>query len=140
MSHFKRTNYVDLEVNGRLFPSFLLHNFSKYRIPAETTTGEDPCKNVKDAKIEIRKYQEFISKYVSWTKSPFQIRESRISMKHKLETLKVSDRLKNVQKEMVNEKIALNMLSEIYLISPKDSCKLSVFTKDINDKILSYLQ
>ncbi len=70
--------------------------------------------------------------------SPFQIGQI-VSMRRELEILNVQDRLEYTRMQMVNEKIALNMLSEIYLTS-KGSDKLSVFTKDINNKILSLLQ
>jgi|LauGreDrversion4_2_1035121.scaffolds.fasta_scaffold05267_2 hypothetical protein len=70
--------------------------------------------------------------------SPFQIGQI-VSMRRELEILNVQDRLKYTRMQMVNEKIALNMLSEIYLTS-NGSDKLSVFTKDINNKILSFLQ
>ena len=81
----------------------------------------------------------FISKYVLWTKSIFQIHETIFATRRQLENLKVSNILKNTQREILFEKISLNMLSEIYLHS-NDSSKLSVFTKDINNKILSFLQ
>jgi hypothetical protein len=81
----------------------------------------------------------FISKYVLWTRSIFQIHETRFATRRQLENLNISKILKNTQKEILFEKIALNMLSEIYLQS-NDLSKLSVFTKDINNKILSFLQ
>lgn len=55
--------YIDLRSNGRLFPSWILKNFKSYKLPEiirkET---EDPC-NV-TVKLELRKYQEFIGKYL----------------------------------------------------------------------------
>jgi hypothetical protein len=81
----------------------------------------------------------FISKYVLWTRSEYQIRETRFATKRQLENIKISKILENTQREIIFEKIALNMLSEIYLPS-NDSSKLSVFTKDINNKIFSFLE
>ena len=64
MSSKKFTDqYVDLTSNGRVFPAWVLHNFKKYKLPEIITKeGEDPC-NVK-TKLELRKYQEFLGKYI----------------------------------------------------------------------------
>ena len=35
MSHKYRNKYVDLKVNGRLFPSWILANFKKYKLPED---------------------------------------------------------------------------------------------------------
>ena len=35
------SNYVDLRVNGRLFPSWILLNFKKYKLPAELQGDDD---------------------------------------------------------------------------------------------------
>ena len=66
MSHYKRSQYVDLKVNGRLFQSYILANFAKYKIPEEIlSSSEDPCQKSKDAKLELKKYQTFVSQYMS---------------------------------------------------------------------------
>lgn len=55
--------YIDLKNNGRLFPTWILHNFKKYKLPEIIRReNEDPC-NVK-IKLELNKYQEFIGKYL----------------------------------------------------------------------------
>jgi len=55
--------YVDLRTNGRIFPSWVLHNFKKYKLPEIfRKENEDPC-NV-ETKLELRKYQEFIGQYL----------------------------------------------------------------------------
>ena len=55
--------YVDLTSNGKIFPSWVLHNFKKYKLPEIfRKEGEDPC--AIETKLEIRKYQEFIGKYM----------------------------------------------------------------------------
>lgn len=60
----KRDKYVDLRINGRLFNSYILANYKKYKIPelAQTDSDEDPC--FKKTKSELKNYQMFISKYL----------------------------------------------------------------------------
>ncbi|XWV26150.1 hypothetical protein QJ857_gp0928 [Tupanvirus soda lake] len=58
-----RDQYVNLQVSGRIFPSWVLHNFKQYKLPEIfRRENEDPC-NV-ETKLELRKYQEFIGKYL----------------------------------------------------------------------------
>ena len=55
--------YIDLKNNGRIFPSWILHNFKRYKLPEIfRRDNEDPC-NV-ETKLELRKYQEFIGRYL----------------------------------------------------------------------------
>lgn len=69
MSTKRRDEYVDLRVNGRLFPAWVLKNFKKYKLPPIFTKGdEDPC-NVQ-TKLELRKYQTFIGAYLG-PRSPY---------------------------------------------------------------------
>ena len=59
----QENQYIDLKNNGKIFPSWVLHNFKKYKLPEIfRKENEDPC-NV-ETKIELRKYQEFIGKYL----------------------------------------------------------------------------
>jgi superfamily II DNA or RNA helicase len=59
----KGNQYIDLKNNGRLFPSWVLHNFKKYKLPdILRNEKDDPC-NIQ-TKLELRKYQEFIGKYI----------------------------------------------------------------------------
>lgn len=66
MSNYKdkRDKYVDLRINGRLFNSYILANYKKYKIPelAQTDSDEDPC--FRKTKNELKNYQMFISKYL----------------------------------------------------------------------------
>lgn len=63
MSSKSKDQYVSLQVNGRIFPSWVLHNFKLYKLPEIfRKENEDPC-NV-ETKLELRKYQEFIGKYL----------------------------------------------------------------------------
>lgn len=63
MSSKSADKYIDLKNNGRIFPSWVLHNFKQYKLPEIfRRENEDPC-NV-ETKLELRKYQEFIGKYL----------------------------------------------------------------------------
>jgi superfamily II DNA or RNA helicase len=65
-----KSGYIDLKVNGRLFPTWLLMNFKKYKLPEIIREkGKDPC-SIK-TKAELRAYQEFLATYLSY-KSPFK--------------------------------------------------------------------
>ena len=65
-----KSGYIDLKVNGRLFPSWLLMNFKKYKLPEIIREkGEDPC--AVKTKEELRTYQDFLANYLSY-KSPFK--------------------------------------------------------------------
>ena len=65
------SNYVDFKINGRLFPSWILLNFGKYKLPPQLQAddGSDPC--LKKTKKELRKYQKFITKYLDY-RSPYK--------------------------------------------------------------------
>lgn len=64
-----QNKYVDLKTNGRLFPTWVLHNFKKFKLPSIIRKdNEDPCSAV--VKLELRKYQEFLGQYLSPT-SPY---------------------------------------------------------------------
>lgn len=64
------SNYIDLNNNGRLFPSWILSNFKDFQLPKNVVKdGEDPCK-IK-TKLELRKYQKFISSYLDY-RSPYK--------------------------------------------------------------------
>ena len=61
--------YPNLKINGRIFPVWLLKNFSKFKLPEIIRKdNEDPC-NV-TTKIELRKFQEFIASYLDY-RSPY---------------------------------------------------------------------
>lgn len=61
--------YVNLLTNGRLFPTWLMANFKKYKLDDILIGAEDPC--AKKTKKEFRKYQLFVSKYLDY-RSPFK--------------------------------------------------------------------
>ena len=57
---------MNLEVNGKLFPSWVLLNFKKYQLPEITRKkGEDPCNE--KLKKEITKYQDFLGQFLNYT-------------------------------------------------------------------------
>ncbi len=61
--------YPNLKINGRIFPVWILKNFSKYKLPEIIRKDdEDPCQ-IK-TKLELRKYQEFIGAYLDY-RSPY---------------------------------------------------------------------
>jgi hypothetical protein len=61
---------IDLNVNGRLFPSWILKNFKKFRLPEIIRKeGEDPCNEV--IVEDLNTYQKFVGQYLSFN-SPFK--------------------------------------------------------------------
>jgi len=65
-------NYIDLKVNGRLFPLWILSNFKKYNLPPiERKDGEDPCNKKTSGNVnELRSYQAFIGSILDY-RSPY---------------------------------------------------------------------
>ena len=70
MSHSKSN--INLEQNGRIFPSWVMQNFKKYILPEILRKeGEDPCKKRDDVGMqELQLYQKFISAYMDY-RSPY---------------------------------------------------------------------
>ena len=65
MSDRQANKYIDLkQVNGRLFPSYILANFSKYKLQAIIDQGDDPCNRT--LKKELRLYQQFLAQYLDY--------------------------------------------------------------------------
>ena len=67
--------YPNFKINGRIFPTWIMHNFKKYKLPEIIRIeGEDPCKKTDaitgSTKLALKKYQEFVSAYMSY-KSPY---------------------------------------------------------------------
>ena len=64
-------NFIDLEINGRIFPSWIGLNFKEFELPEVIVEdGKDPCQ-VKDVQKGLRQYQSFLGKYLSYN-SPFK--------------------------------------------------------------------
>ena len=56
---------INLEINGKLFPSWVLLNFKKYQLPEiNRKKGEDPCNEI--LKKEITMYQDFLGQYLNY--------------------------------------------------------------------------
>ena len=64
-------NYPILTQNGKLFPSWVIKNFKKYKIPKDEDVdkGLDLC-NIKNEKLNLRNYQLFLSKFMDFN-SPY---------------------------------------------------------------------
>lgn len=65
--------YPNLLQNGKLFPSWIVHNFKKYKIPkiSDIEKDIDGCiQQNKDEKRNLRNYQIFLSKFMDYN-SPF---------------------------------------------------------------------
>jgi superfamily II DNA or RNA helicase len=59
--------YVDLKTDGKLFPTWVLHNFKKLRLPEVLRdNGIDPCDVPRDSKKKLRLYQIFIEKILNY--------------------------------------------------------------------------
>jgi superfamily II DNA or RNA helicase len=58
----RRDKYIDLKINGRIFPQWILANFKSYKLPDIMQSEDDPC--FTKTKDELRKYQVFLSKYL----------------------------------------------------------------------------
>lgn len=66
--HMNR-RFVDLTINGRLFPSWILANFKKYKLPSfKLDETIDPCS--KSVEKGFRLYQQFLAKYLTYD-SPY---------------------------------------------------------------------
>ncbi len=71
MSYQKtRDKYIDIKINGRLFPSWILANFSKYKLQdIITDESYDACAIMGTNKL--REYQLFVSKFLDYN-SPYR--------------------------------------------------------------------
>jgi SNF2 family DNA or RNA helicase len=71
MSYQKtRDKYIDLKTNGRLFPTWILANFPKFKLP-EVIQDESYDACAVKAEDRLREYQIFISKYLDYN-SPYR--------------------------------------------------------------------
>jgi SNF2 family DNA or RNA helicase len=69
-SQKNRDKYIDLKLNGRLFPSWVLSNFEKFKLKdIITDESYDACAVMGPDKL--REYQIFVSKYLDYN-SPYK--------------------------------------------------------------------
>ena len=62
--------FIGLKVNGRIFQSWILKHFKKYKLPEIIRSKyEDPCSIT--SKIGLKLYQDFLGKYLNYN-SPFK--------------------------------------------------------------------
>lgn len=67
----KKNKYIDFKLNGVLFPSWVLANFKKHKLPEIIQNDNvDPCQSKKKSKLELRKYQIFLGKFMNFN-SPY---------------------------------------------------------------------
>ena len=60
---------INLEINGRIFPSWVVKNFKKFTLPEIVRkAGEDPCEE--KLKRELTTYQRFLGQFLNY-RSPF---------------------------------------------------------------------
>lgn len=71
MSYEKnREKYIDFKINGRLFPTWVLANFPKFKLP-EIIQDENYDACAKRGESKLREYQVFISKILDYN-SPYK--------------------------------------------------------------------
>jgi hypothetical protein len=70
MSYKNRDRYIDLKINGRLFPSWIVSNFKDYKLDDIALGDSDPC-SITETNLELKKYQAFLSKYLDFN-SPYK--------------------------------------------------------------------
>lgn len=61
--------YVDLTINGRLFPTWIMANFKKFKLPTLVVGEDDAC--LRKTTDDLRQYQSFLLKYLDY-RSPFK--------------------------------------------------------------------
>lgn len=60
------TKQPQLTQNGKLFPSWVLHTFKKYKLPIIDQTSEDMCNQNKKDGNELREYQKFLWAFMNY--------------------------------------------------------------------------
>jgi len=71
MSEQKISKYVDLKINGKMFPSWIMKNFKAFQLPPLLKKGMvDPCapteSEIKGARKELKINQRFLSSFLSY--------------------------------------------------------------------------
>ena len=112
---------LELTINGKLFPSWVLLNFKKYQLPEIIRKeGDDPCNE--KFKKELNKYQEFLGQFLNYN-SPFK----DILVYHGLGSGKTVSAI-NIYNVLFNNNPKWNVFLLI-----KASLKNDPWLKDLND-------
>jgi superfamily II DNA or RNA helicase len=64
-----KNQYVDLTVNGRLFPTWIMANYKKFKLPTLVLGADDAC--LRKTTGDLRQYQAFLIQYLDY-RSPFK--------------------------------------------------------------------
>lgn len=63
----RKNKYISLTFNGRLFPTWIMANFKKYKLSKIISSGQDPCNsNQIHLKKELLNYQKFLGEYLNY--------------------------------------------------------------------------
>jgi len=65
---FKKKTKINLKINGKLFPSYVMKNYKNYVIPKSSDLSGDPCADL-NLKKSNKEYDDFISKYMGYKSS-----------------------------------------------------------------------
>jgi len=68
---FAKEKYIDFKANGRLFPTWVMANFKKFKLPEIIIRDDIDACATSNSKFELRKYQVFASKLLDY-RSPYQ--------------------------------------------------------------------
>jgi superfamily II DNA or RNA helicase len=64
-----KSNRLEMKINGRIFPSWVLKNFKNYTLPEIIRDkNEDPCQE--KISNELEPYQKFVGQFINY-RSPF---------------------------------------------------------------------
>lgn len=65
-----KNKYIDLKINGKLFPLWILSNFRQYKLINDDTDKSTPTDKTTKQVLALRKYQAFIGAYLDY-RSPY---------------------------------------------------------------------
>lgn len=65
---FKKKTKINLKINGKLFPSYVMKNYKNYVIPKSNYLSGDPCAEI-NLKKSNKEYDKFISKFMGYKSS-----------------------------------------------------------------------
>ena len=65
---FKKKTKINLKINGKLFPSYVMKNYKNYVIPKSYDLSGDPCADT-NLKKSNKEYDKFISKFMGYKSS-----------------------------------------------------------------------